>query len=381
MNEYDALIREIHDQTERLPIEIPSPTKAMTSGRRRRRVSIAVTSLAALVIAVGVALPLRALMRLGEDAPPKPIGPSPSGSVLAPTGTIAFLGGGQGFGPITLFDLASGTSEPLTKESYSSVSLAWSPDGSTIALTNGTGEGTGEIILVSTKTGEPIQTLPIDPLLAPQDVDWSPDGTFLAFADNRGSLHTIEIDGSNVQDIPTDGRALNIAFSPQDDRIAYVDDKGDLKVIDLATGRTTDLFEDQPGQRVWFGPTWSPDGSRLAFSVIEENRSSIDIVNADGTGLRRLVDPVVDGVNPSWSPDGTWIAFEGGGERRDLYAVSIDGTTIRQLTDTGLDEYGSDWGGGLAATSASSDAELVEDAVHLRAHLGLDPGAHRYWSE
>jgi WD40 repeat protein len=363
MNEQDELIREIRARAERLPVRIPSPTNAMTTGRRRRRISLAVATLAALVIAVGVALPLRALMRLGEDAPPKPIGPPPAGAVPAPTGTIAFIGGRDALGPITLLDVASGSTEPLTKQSFSSVNVAWSPDGSMIATTNALGEGTGEIVLVSTKTGEPIRTLPIDPLLDPQDMDWSPDETFLAFTDNRGGLHTIEVDGSRIQDVPTDGRALDIAFSPQEDEIAFVGDKGDLKVVNLATRRTRVVFEDPPGQRVWFAPTWSPDGSKLAFSVIEENRSSINVVNADGTGLRQLVAPDVDGVNPSWSPDGNWIAFEGDGDRRDLSAVSVDGATIRQLTDTGLGEFGSDWGEAIPSAPSSSSASPTASLV------------------
>src|SRR4029079_15986916 len=41
------------------------------------RISIALTTCAALVIALGVALPLRALGHLGEDAPPRPVGSVP----------------------------------------------------------------------------------------------------------------------------------------------------------------------------------------------------------------------------------------------------------------------------------------------------------------
>ena len=346
MSDQDEVTRRIREGAERLPIRVPPPTIAMANGRRRRRVSVAVTAVAALVIAVGVAFPLRALMRLGEGVPPKPIGPSPSGVIEPPdpTGTIAFLSGGQAFGPISLLDVASGTTEPLTSQSFNSLSLAWSPDGSLIATTDALGEGIGELVLVSAETGKVMRTMPIDPLLHPQDADWSPDGRVLAFTDGLGRLHTIEADGSDLQDVPTDGLATNIAYSPTGNQIALVSDKGDLKILDLGTGTTTVVFEDPPDKRVWFGPTWSPDGSLLAFSMDEEDGSSINIVNTDGSGLRQLVAPSEDATNPSWSPDGNWISFEGGDERRDLFVVSVEGATLRRLTDSGLGEFGSDWG-------------------------------------
>lgn len=55
-------------------------------------------------------------------------------------------------------------------------------------------------------------------------------------------------------------------------------------------------------------PTWSPDGSKLAFV-----REGIVVIAADGTGERRIVPcapPACDGVgSPAWSPDGKRIAF------------------------------------------------------------------------
>ena len=359
MTDHDELIRQVRDRAERLPIETPSPRSAMDKGRRRRRFSLTVSAMAALIIAIGVAVPLRALMRLGEDAPTRPIQPSPSGaaSFPEPTGTIAFIGGG--FGPITLLDVASGTTEPLTKQSYGSVSVAWSPDGSLIAMARAVSEGNGELVLFSTKTGELTETMPIDPLLHPGDVDWSPNGTTLAFTDTLGRLHTIESDGSHLEEVATDGRALDIAFSPSGGQIAFVGDKGGLSVVDLDTGATSIVFSDPAKQRVWFGPTWSPDGSMLAFSMTEEGGSSINVVNVDGSGFRQVLDPSHEGVAPTWSPDGNWIAFEGGGQRRDLFAVTTDGVTVRQLTDSGLGEFGSDWGAIPSGLSGSSDVTAL----------------------
>jgi Tol biopolymer transport system component len=71
-------------------------------------------------------------------------------------------------------------------------------------------------------------------------------------------------------------------------------------------------------------PRWSPDGKRLAFvSFADRNGAScpasncapngeIYVVNADGSGLRRLTRSRADEQHPTWSPDGRKIAFASG---------------------------------------------------------------------
>ena len=61
-------------------------------------------------------------------------------------------------------------------------------------------------------------------------------------------------------------------------------------------------------------PQISPDGARVAFTRVwvdteaDEYRTAIWLVNADGTGLRRLTAGERD-TQPRWSPDGTRLAF------------------------------------------------------------------------
>src|SRR5438067_13312023 len=60
------------------------------------------------------------------------------------------------------------------------------------------------------------------------------------------------------------------------------------------------------------------------------NGSGIVVMNADGTDQINLI----SGTSPSWSPDGSKIAFEKGSSYDDtnIYVINADGSNLKQLT-------------------------------------------------
>jgi WD40 repeat protein len=74
-------------------------------------------------------------------------------------------------------------------------------------------------------------------------------------------------------------------------------------------------------------PAYSPDGSRVAFCSSRDGTFDLYVMNADGSGVRRVVE--LDGMQarPAWSPDGRRLAFTWNrGGVYEVHAVNLDGT-------------------------------------------------------
>ena len=81
-------------------------------------------------------------------------------------------------------------------------------------------------------------------------------------------------------------------------------------------------------------PSWSPDGTRIAYSELQATGSTI-YVQTVATGERiALATPEGQNSAPSWSPDGTHIAFtNSAGDNYDIYIISLDDGKLVRVTE------------------------------------------------
>lgn len=85
-------------------------------------------------------------------------------------------------------------------------------------------------------------------------------------------------------------------------------------------------------------PAWSPDGTKLAFSV-ERPRGqwAIHVAGVDGSNDVELTDPPLTAGSPAWSPNGRLIAFDEFADQRhqQVFIMESDGSHRRQITADG----------------------------------------------
>ncbi len=90
----------------------------------------------------------------------------------------------------------------------------------------------------------------------------------------------------------------------------------------------------------------SPTG-RIAFSAGAHPHENIYVVNADGSGLKRLTSDRGADLDPSWSPDGRRIAYRhesgGGDASAEIYVMNADGSQKRNLTRRPGQDYSPAW--------------------------------------
>jgi TolB protein len=159
-----------------------------------------------------------------------------------------------------------------------------------------------------------------------ENASFSRDGQWVVFtSDRNGSddVYRVHPDGSELTRLTDDpGFDDQGALSPDGRSLAFVSDRSgeaDIWMLDLATRSLRNLTDHPAGE---FRPSWSPDGQWLAFSSDRdstkprgpggfevEQSTELYVVRADGTGLRRLTGDQAFAGSPSWSPDGTQLAF------------------------------------------------------------------------
>jgi serine/threonine protein kinase len=165
----------------------------------------------------------------------------------------------------------------------------------------------------------------------------APDGKSLVFDDlYLGKVFFMDLDVTSSKR-PID-RCEFASFAPDGQRvICSLKGADHFLIYDVNSGEMVATVDHgKSGATI---PVWSPDGSEIAFSILEKGnqKSSIWKVGIDGGNPIPLATEANEDYTSAWSPDGEWIAFQSTStsKRSEVWIMRNDGSEPRQLTFSG----------------------------------------------
>ena len=208
---------------------------------------------------------------------------------------------------------------------------AWSPDGSRLAfVSHRSGD---EELYVANADGSGVRRLTrsAGPDLSPA---WSSDGQQLAWS-REGEIWRMSATGENQRRLVAKAEVWHEHYSPTWHGPTIVDSS-------TRAGYFNPELYAVPAKRLTFTkgsdgvlgdegmPDFSPNGRRIVFTSNRDRNGEIYVMNANGSGQRRLTRRAGDDFLPRFSPDGAQIAFVG--LPGTIYVMNADGTALRRLT-------------------------------------------------
>jgi dipeptidyl aminopeptidase/acylaminoacyl peptidase len=217
---------------------------------------------------------------------------------------------------------------------YSQRAYSWSPDSQRIAVAL-----VSSLEIVDAETGAITVVLPRFEGLV-NDVQWSPDGTRIAFVGAEG-VYTVRTDGSALHLLA--GGGFSPAWSPDSRRIAFVGRDNEISTVDVDGNDERSVTAAARPITV----AWSPNGDQLAFA----DQRGVWTVPVNGGEPREIAADTPYDV--SWSPRADKIAYTG---TSGTWIVALDPlTAVRLAGQTPFDEEAPTWSGPERVTYAATD--------------------------
>lgn len=175
--------------------------------------------------------------------------------------------------------------------------------------------------------------------------------TQIAFQSNRDNaerqeLYLMDYDGRNQRRISNHKSTSGFSdWSPTGDALAYMSyfsGVPGIHYVDIETSRKISVYQ---GGTLNLSPSFSADGTRIAFAhATEDNNVDIYVCERQCSSPRRLTSTESIDTNPAWSPDGQQIAFTSDRSGKpNIYVMGLDGKGLRRISYEGDYNDGACW--------------------------------------
>jgi len=203
------------------------------------------------------------------------------------------------------------------------------------------------------------------------NMGWTPDSRSIIFWAG-GQIHRVNVDGTGHAEIPFQVADTRVVIDPPRPQVAAFSDSfatrmprfaevspdgsrvvyetlGRLYVRDMAGGGAPRLLTAQDGDfQLW--PSWSRDGSRIAFvSWSDQRLGEIRTVAADGSDMRTVTQHPGHYRRPRFSPDGSTLVFELAGsggltsgrwsEQTGIFRIPAAGGAMARIIGSGANPH------------------------------------------
>ena len=161
--------------------------------------------------------------------------------------------------------------------------------------------------------------------------------TRIAYVNRQGqkfSLIVADSDGYNEQTVLAQNEPImSPSWSPDGSHLAYVSFENGHAAIYVQS-----LYNNQRNVLANFrgsnsAPAWSPDGKQLAIVLTRDGSSQIYLIRPDGSGVRRITFSGVIDTEPNFSPDGQSLLFTSDrGGSAQIYRMAAEGGAEQRMT-------------------------------------------------